>query len=218
MPSAWIIGPFVIKSSIIIVVGSFIVGFIFFRLSSPFSKLETKQRSDEMISLLIVFVISLWIGKILVNFSTFLSDPRAILAYPSDSRAFYIAVLFTMVYGEFKMVDHYQKLLDLLFSFMYIFLSASFVYEFVQITWGGGEDVWGYLGLLVTLLIILILLQSKATIAKLTFVSILGWSLGQWVLSTFYQTSVFHYYLDQWFYSVIFISSLFLILYRKRVK
>ncbi|WP_163530766.1 hypothetical protein [Halobacillus ihumii] len=217
MPTAWVIGPLIIKSSFIVLLGSFILGFFFFRIIGPFSKLETKQRLNELISLLIVFVISLWIGKIIINFSTFLSDPRAILAYPSNSEAFYIALLFTLIYTEYKLIDHYQEFLVLLLSFIYVFLSASFVNEFIHITWGYGVEDWGYLMLLVTLLIVLILLQGKITIAQLTSVSIWGWSLGQWFLSVFYQTSVFQFDLDQWFYSVTFISSIILFFYRKRV-
>ncbi|WP_404450557.1 hypothetical protein LG329_09360 [Virgibacillus necropolis] len=217
MPSAWIIGPLIIKSSLILLIGSFVVGFIFFRFTSPFSKLETKQRIDEIGSILVVFVISLWVGKILTNISTFISDPGAILAYPSDSKAFYVAFLLTLIYGKFKVVKHYQHLLLLLLSWMYVFLSASFVYEFIQIMVGDGVLTWVYIGLLAVLLIIIILLQEKVTTAQLMFVSILGWSLGQLALSIFHHTSVFQFYLDQGFYGIIAISSIALSTLRKRV-
>lgn len=193
------------------------MGFIFFRFTSPFSKSETKQRIDEIGSILVAFVISLWIGKIMTNISTFLSDPGATLAYPSDSKAFYVALLLTIIYGKVKVVKDYQHVLHLLLSWMYIFLSASFVYEFVQITVGDGVLTWGYIGLLTVLLIIFILLQEKVKTPQLLFVSILGWSSGQLALSIFYHTSVFQFYLDQVFYVIIAIGSIVLFIFRKRV-
>src|SRR5690625_3616935 len=85
MPSFWMFLP------IAHIAGSFIAGFIFFYLMSALSKAKKKQQAEEVTSLLINFVIYIWIGKILLNFLTFIKDPLAVLAYPSNSHAFYIS-------------------------------------------------------------------------------------------------------------------------------
>ncbi|MEH6944612.1 hypothetical protein [Bacillus sp. JJ722] len=218
MPSAWLIGSFVIKSSIVVLIASFIVGLIFFRFTSLYTKLETKQRIDEVVSLLIAFVASLWIGKILINFSTFLSDPRAILAYPSDSKAFYIAVFFTIIYAKYRLIRNFHHFLDNLLSFMIVFLSSSLVYEFIYIIWGGSVHTWGYLGLLVILLTLVTVLQGSIPAYKLASITLFGWSLGQLILSIFSSTAVFQFNLNSSFYIIIFICSILLIIYRKRLK
>ncbi|WP_216639616.1 hypothetical protein [Virgibacillus phasianinus] len=217
MPTTWIIGPLIIKSSLVMLIGSFVVGFVLFKFTSPFTKSVTKKRLDEVGTILFMFVISLWIGKILTNFSIFIDDPRALLAYPSDSKAFYVAVVLLLLYGTFKFIDNCKQFLEILFSLIYVFLSASFVYEFTQIILRDLAFAWGYIGLLAVLLILIILLQGKMTTKQLVFLVILVWSLGQLVLSTFYHTSVFQFYLDPGFYSLIAIGSIVLFIYRKWV-
>ncbi|MBM7570888.1 hypothetical protein [Aquibacillus albus] len=215
MPSAWFIGPLVIKSSLIILLASFIIGFVSFRFTSPFTKTETKEQLNEIGNVLIVFVIFLWVGKIMVHFQTFLNDPPAILAYPSDSRAFYIGIFLTFVYASYKMVRDYQHFLRLFFSWIHVFFLGSFLYEFLQITLGSGTYTWGYLGLLVVLIIIIILLQGKIKLELLVSIAVLGWSAGQSILSIFFHTTVFQFTLSLFFYLAMFVGCLSFIIYRK---
>ncbi|MBP1970468.1 hypothetical protein J2Z83_002589 [Virgibacillus natechei] len=216
MSSGWMIGPLVIKSSLVALIGSFLAGFILLWLLSPFSKIETKKLIDEVGSLLLTFIISLWIGKILVNFSTFLSDPLAVLAYPSDSSAFYIGFLLTIIYSTFKIIKDYSHLQKILLSFMYVFLSASFIYEFIRINIGSDVHNWDYLGLLVLLLVIIIVLQERLTTSMLTFIAILGWSIGQLIRTLFTNPTVFQFSLDPWFWIVLILLSFVLLLYHSR--
>ncbi|MRH43483.1 hypothetical protein GH741_12420 [Aquibacillus halophilus] len=216
MPPGWIIGPFVIKSSLVILIASFIIGVIFFRLVSPFSYSETKKRLDDVGNLLIVFVISVWIGKILVNFSTFINDPIAILAYPSGSQAFYIAIIFSAIYLKYKAIVDIQHLVHLLFSWMIIFITSSFVYEFIQVIWGSNVMTSGYYsGLLFFLLVSIILLQGILSTETLTLLALIVWSLGQLLLSVFFTTTVFQFYLDRGFYLSVFLISITVIIYIK---
>src|SRR5690625_1193530 len=87
---------------IAIIVMIFIIGLMFFYLTRPLSHVEIKQQIEEVISLLINFVIFIWIGKIVFRFSIFIEDPLAILAYPSDSSAFYVASLLIVVNIVYK--------------------------------------------------------------------------------------------------------------------
>ncbi|WP_018930915.1 hypothetical protein [Gracilibacillus lacisalsi] len=132
MPSAWLIGPLVIKSELVLLIGSFLLGIVFFRFISPYSKLETKKRIDRIMNLFMMFVVFLWLGKIITNLSTFINDPLPILAYPSDSKAFYVAVTLSIVYVKFNLAKDYHQGIDVLYVWFFVFFIASFVYGFVQ--------------------------------------------------------------------------------------
>src|SRR5690625_4868656 len=120
MPSFWMFLP------IAHIAGSFIAGFIFFYLMSALSKAKKKQQAEEVTSLLINFVIYIWIGKILLNFLTFIKDPLAVLAYPSNSHAFYLALLFSGIHILYKNKRHKPDWQLFLYSFIHVFLFASF--------------------------------------------------------------------------------------------
>ncbi|PWU67661.1 hypothetical protein [Gracilibacillus dipsosauri] len=216
MPSAWMIGSLVIKSDLVVLIGSFIVGFLFFWFMSPHSKMETKKWIEEASNLLVVFVITLWIGKIFTNLHSFISDPISILAYLSDSKAFYIAVLLTVIFESYRKTKRDKQVIDLLYTFLNIFFTASFTYEFIQVI-SRSEISWQYLGLLVLIIIIFIMKQEIWARETLVFIGLLCWSGGLWFLSIFSSTMVFQFNLDHWFYVVIFLTSILLLIFRKRV-
>lgn len=126
MPSAWMIGSLVIKSDLVVLIGSFIVGFLFFWFMSPTQKWNKKKWIEEASNLLVVFVITLWIGKIFTNLHSFISDPISILAYPSDSKAFYIAVLLTVIFESYRKTKRDKQVIDLLYTFLNIFFHRIF--------------------------------------------------------------------------------------------
>ncbi|SES03148.1 hypothetical protein SAMN04487944_115124 [Gracilibacillus ureilyticus] len=218
MPSAWLIGSFVIKSEIVILIGSLIIGLLFFWLISPDCKQNTKKRMDELGNLLIVFVFSLWIGKILLNLSAFIQDPLSILAYPSDSNAFYIAVVLSIIYGKIKIARSYNDMVDFLYAWIIVFFTASITYVFIQMIIGTAGFSWQYLGLHVLLIIMYTLLQDKYSKEKLVFSGIVLWSLGQLILSDFSHTYIFQFLISFLFYALIFIGTIIFIMIRKKVK
>src|SRR5690625_6960060 len=122
-----------VLTSIAIIVLSFIIGLLFFYLTSPRSHVERKQQIEEVVSLLINFVIFIWIGKILVRFSIFMEDPLAILAYASDSSAFYLASLFIGIHSSYKMKRHELDSESLIKTFCHVILVSSFVYDFIYL-------------------------------------------------------------------------------------
>ncbi|WP_419893833.1 hypothetical protein [Oceanobacillus kimchii] len=218
MPSAWLIGPLVIKSELVLLIGSFLLGIVFFRFISPYSKLETKKRIDKIMNLFIMFVVFLWLGKIITNLSTFINDPLPILAYPSDSKAFYVAVALSIVYVKLKLAKDYNQAMDVLYAWLIVFFTASFVYGFVQMIFGAAVFSWQYLGLIVLLLILFILQQDKLSKENLVFTGLLSWSIGQWLLAIFSRTTVFQFNLSHWFYAVVLVGSVILTIYGKKVK
>src|SRR5690625_3372838 len=133
MPAVWMF------MSIIILIVSFIAGFIFFYVTSSLTNHVKKKQLGEITSLLIDFIILIWIGKLILNINVFIRDPLAVLAYPSNSKAFYIAVLLLILHIGYQVKRHKLEIKALLFSFVPVFLVASFVYEFIQIVWRSEE-------------------------------------------------------------------------------
>src|SRR5690625_2354324 len=122
--------------SIAIIIVLFIACYILFDVTSPLTNHEKKQQLGEVTSLLIDFIIFIWIGKLTLNIKVLISNPLAVLAYPSNSQAFYITVLLLILNIRYKVKRHKIKIIPLLSSFVPVFLVASFVYEFIQIVWG----------------------------------------------------------------------------------
>lgn len=207
-------------ASIAIIMISFVIGFSFFYFTSPLSKSGKKLQLEEITSQLINFVIFIWIGKIILNITLFMSDPLAVLAYPSNSHAFYIAALFIVLNIGYKMKRHQFNARILLASFVPIFLVSSFVYEFIDIVWNGNTYSWSYLGLLMVLLVLFMIFQERVSSMKLTYNLFLAWSLGKLTLAMILPfTTVFGYTMSPWFLIVLSILLGVLIIYnlRKRV-
>lgn len=120
--------------SIAIIMVSLIGSVILFFLISEDEKALKKKQIEDVISLTINFVIYIWLGKIIVNFNKFITDPLAILAYPSNSYAFYIASLFIIINLLYRKYRHEERIDQILQAFVPIIISASFLYEFLQVT------------------------------------------------------------------------------------
>ena len=110
--------------SIGIIIISFVVGLIFFYMISYLSKEQRKAQIEEIVSQLINFIIFIWIGKIILNFSIFIKDPLAILAYPSNAEAFYLAVLFSAILLFYKAYKKKFDVLQLATSFLSVFFRS----------------------------------------------------------------------------------------------
>src|SRR5699024_3336455 len=134
-----------------VIVGSFLIGFIFFYVTSPMTKKSRKHALDHLSNLLIIFVVGIWIGKIVLNINVFVKDPFAILAYPSDSSAFYFASFLTMVYIGWKVSRKTVTDFNMLIAFVPVFLASSFTYEFIQMMWCDNIFCWMYMWLLTIL-------------------------------------------------------------------
>src|SRR5690606_27038035 len=76
---------------------SFALSLLAFYVMSTLPKEQRKEQVSEITSQLINFVLFLWLAKILLKLPLFVRDPLAVLAYPGNSEAFYLASLFTGV-------------------------------------------------------------------------------------------------------------------------
>lgn len=204
--------------SIGIIAFSFVIGLLFFYVTSPLTKLEKKKQIEEVISQLINFVIFIWIGKVLTNLPVFISDPLTILAYPSNSHAFYVAVLLIVITISYKVIRHKFAAHTFLISFVPIFLAASFVYEFIGMVYQG-NTFWGYLALLMGLLVVYMVLHDRVPVDLLTFLLLFTWVICKLILAlTLPFTTVFGYMVVPWFLVLLIILFFGLFIYNRKGK
>lgn len=203
--------------SLAIIIVSFIIGFIFFYSTSNLEKKEKKTQIEEITSLLINFVIFIWVAKVLLNLSLFIKDPFAVLAYPSNSNALYLATLFIIINIVYRIKRHQFNVQPLYISFVPIFLSASFIFEFIQIVWVKSAYSWLYLGLLMLLILVFVLLNDSVSKVKVAYNLMLAWSLGTLILALILPfTTVFGYTMTPWYLISLAVVHLILIMYNYR--
>ncbi|WP_230856172.1 MULTISPECIES: hypothetical protein [Bacillaceae] len=203
--------------SIGIIAVSMFAGFISYYITSDLSKEQRKKHMEEMISQLINFIIFIWLGKVILNFSIFIKDPLAILAYPSNSQSFYLAVLFSGLLLVYKSKRQQLYVLEFIESFLHVFLVASFTYEFIQLVWNDNTYAFGYLVLLTVLLVLFFLTRGRIAVITIIIMILTGWTAGV-LLLTFIQpfVTVFGYIMAPWFVGLFFISSILLIIFKHR--
>lgn len=198
---------------------SFLGGFMYYYVLDAHPKEEKKKQMGEVTSLLINFIIFIWLGKILVHLPKFMKDPLAILAYPSDSGAFYLAVLFTLLNLLYRKIRHKQKLLPLFHVFVPVFMVASFLYEFFQFAIKGDSSNWFYLSFTFLFVISYALLQDKIKKTTLTAVMMLLWAIVQGVLSLIFSyVTLFTYMISPLFFLSVFIFIFVMMLYNRKGK
>lgn len=206
--------------SLAIIVASVPVGLISYYIMSPLDKVKKKQYIEELTSQIISFVVFIWVAKIILNFSLFIRDPIVVLTYPSNSQAFYLAILFSALLLLYKAVTKKINLLPFIESGVFVFLVTSFTYELIQIVVNKDPFTFGYLVLLAVLLCLFFLVSERIKTSTLISMILVGWSVG--MLFLVYKqpfATVFGYLMKPWFIWVIFITGFlfFIITRRKRV-
>lgn len=193
------------KLTIIIIIAiSFGLAFLVFYLMSLLSKEQRKKGVSEVTSQLINFVLFLWLAKILLNLPLFVQDPLAVLAYPSNSEAFYLATLFTggLLFYQSKK----KKIAGALFahSLVQVILAASFFYEFIQLVWRDNPFSLHYLIVFAVLLVLFYVLQGRMSpqnqISIVLGAAAAGFFAISFMLPYF---SLFGYILKPWFLALL---------------
>lgn len=195
---------------------SFAGGILFFYIMSDLSKNNKKIHIEQMVSELINVVIFIWIGKILTNLKVFIQDPLAVLAYPSDSQAFYLAILISGIILFIKVKRGKINAVPFMKSFIPVILLASFLYEFIYLVWLQTGGTIGYF-ILISLLLILYYIVHDQLPDKLLFIMLLVvWSVGVFILDSIQPfVTVFGYIIAPWFVWLFFTINIVIIL-RKR--
>ncbi|HZW68242.1 MAG TPA: hypothetical protein VFF20_06525 [Pseudogracilibacillus sp.] len=212
MPSTTII------VSLAIFIVSFLVGILTYYVLAYEKKEKRKKQIEDIISLSINFVIYIWIGKILVNLSKFLTDPLAILAYPSNSYALYIATLFICINLLYRKLRHHEEIGLIAEAFIPVFLTASFTYEFLQLVVEHHSYNLSYLVFLAISTIAYLLLYSKMSAPYQTILFALLLLIGQLILTITSNITIFAYRLLPIYFIILILLVLILSINHKKRK
>lgn len=203
--------------SIAIIILSWSVGFFSFYLMSDLSKKKKKIYMEELASQLMNFVIFMWIGKVLLNFAVFIKEPLTIIAYPSNSSAFYLAVFMSAITITIKSKRQENDFVPFLNAFTYVFLVASFVYEFTQIVWNNNLYSIRYMGLLAVLIIVTVIMRDRIATYRLNIIVLVSWTIGTLGFAFMMPfTMVFGYTIAPWFLVLMLIICCLLMVCQKK--
>lgn len=203
--------------SMIEIIISFVAAVGVYYIFSEQERKEKRKLLGEISSVLINFVLFIWLSKVILNFSMFVSDPLVILAYPSDAETFYLAFIFSSSFFVYQYKKKDKDAANHIEAFTMVFLIASIMYELIQFVWNNNESSFGYILLLAALLIIFIILQRRIKVKVLLTVVITLWSLGTLILINVYPLStVFGYIIRPWFVAVFFIISILIVFFTVR--
>ncbi len=160
---------------------SFIIGVLFFYVNNEGEKLNKKKQLEMIFSLLINFIIFMWIGKVILHFPLLFKDPIAVLAYPMNSYTFYIATFLLVINLVYLVIQKKEKLVDIFQTFLPIFLASLFAFEFVKLVIEHQSQQ--YLAFILQLCLLLIYLfygNKNMSVKKIIFMI---WIVGKFVIS-----------------------------------
>lgn len=165
--------------SVAIIFFSIIASLLLFYWMNPSSKKEKKQQLEEVTDFFINFVIFMWIGKVILNLSTFIKDPLAILAYPVDSTSFYIAIIVSILRLIYKQKKNQLPILSLLIP---IVLTASLMFEFIQFVQDHNFYSLTNMIFYSILVIIFYYLKEKVSMITLFVILLICWFSGTLIM------------------------------------
>lgn len=200
-------------------VNIFSIGFgaAVFYLVSDLENGQKKKRTEEAFSQIVNFVLFIWLSKILLNLPLLFSDPLAVLAYPSDSRAFYLAIFLSSAFLMYGMKSKRVQGWPLIQTLLYLLLPAAFFYEFAQLAWFDDVYALGNLILYAVLLALFLGLNDRVNPYAVGPVLLSVWTGGMLLISSIQSySSTFGYVIEPWFIIILFITSYFLIFYSNR--
>src|SRR5690625_2653605 len=182
---------------------SFISGMLmgFFIFTKP--KETKKQLLEHITSLLINFVIYVWLGKVIIYLKQFISDPLSVLAYPADSKAFYVATVCLFINLMYRKYRHNEALTPMIQLFLPIFLSASSIYEFFNVVIDGHTGNRLYFLFMIMLTISYMIIHGNIPLRIQTILFGMILIVGQLLLSVFMASSVFSYRLSPYFFVIM---------------
>ena len=187
-----------------IIAASFALAFLAFYVMSQLSKEQRKLQINEIISQVINFMLFLWLAKVLLNLPLFVQDPLAVLAYPGNSEAFYLAALFSGLLIFLKARKGQLAGGVFAHSLLHVMLAALFVYEFIQSIWRDNPFSFPYLVVYGLLLAGFHLLQGRVNPQNQISIVLFAGALGFFAISFMVPyLSVFGYILEPWFLALM---------------
>lgn len=203
-----------VLESIAILVGSIGIGFLYFYLLSPEQGKVKRQQINDAVSMIINFIIYIWIGKIIANISTFISDPIAVLAYPSNAKAVYFATGLFIINVMYKKRREKILVIDSLPLYLPVFLAATFTFEVIQWTING-QRYNGLMLLFITIILLIFTLKRKVTMNFIVTLTLIV-CLGLFVITLVSTLMTLFGYILTPLYFIILSLVLFSVIYREK--
>lgn len=205
--------------SVTMLVISFIIGVFVYFITDYHVIKDKKKNIEDVFSFFVNFIIFIWVGKIIWNLELFISDPLAVLAYPSFSGAFYIAFILSSILVVWKLKKGVITFEPFVHTLITVFIFSSFIYEFIELVWQDNLYTWRYLALLFALSMLYLIFSNRISYNLMSGLVILLWGLGQAILSiTLPFTTVFGYLLDTWFFIVMSLVGMIILILEIRRK
>lgn len=193
---------------------SIIVGLLIYYWMRPSNKEEMKIQFEKVVNFLLNFIIFMWIAKVVLNITIFIKDPLAVLAYPADSTAFYLAIIASFTRLVFKQKD--LNLFNFLSVLLPVVLTASFMFEFTQFI---QDHNWYSLTNMIVFMILVTFFYyfiDKISPLNLYLILLISWLTGTLIMYfTQPYVSFFGYLLSLPFILSFFLFNLSVLIYNK---
>ena len=200
LPEAILLGPLVIKATLIVTLLGLVGGGLFFYYTSPYDNTLKKRHSNKLLDVVLYTMIFTIVAKVILNVLLFFDDPVAVLAYPSDSSAFYLAtggVIVVMTWSLRKMRANLVPLIDSLFR---LIVGSQFVQLFLTLVLTTYHVSMLQIGLLFVTLLLLVFL-TKLPLNVLTEIGVIGvYTIGAFGLSFIETMPFFNFYVHGNYY------------------
>ena len=202
---------------VLTIIISFSIGILYYLLMEEETNELKRASLDVFISQLINFILYMWLAKILLRLPTFVKDPLAVLAYPSNSKVFYLATVFIFIHILMKL-KHRKDRLHLIRTMIPVFFVAHFLFEFIQTVVIGMKPNWTLLVFYMLLAIVYTLLNGKVRQDILLRISVYSWIVGQMILAIFTKVSIFGYSVGLLYLLALLILTIGITLYSRKTK
>lgn len=203
--------------SISIIALSVIIGLVVFYLLSHEPKEQKRYYIEEIFSQIVNFIIFIWVAKVVLHLPLFITDPLAVLAYPSNSGSFYLAVLGSALVLWYKYKRKQMDVLAFFDAFLFFFLSASLTYAFIQFAWNDEPYAFGYIVSAAILLVFYLIKQERLSRNARIMFLVTGWAIGMLVLNVVQPfVTVFGYIIAPWFVVLLLIVSWLTMIWNQR--
>ena len=147
MNSSIELGPLLIKESWIVLSIASILGYLLLAYFSSLKGKAWKPFREQIGNGIIFFIVFYMFGSIIFNLPMFLTDPLAVLSYPSGKKELYLAFVVLTIYWTVMSLKTHIPLSKYLHASLYILLPAKFGYAFFE--GNSGEGVGEYLAFIV---------------------------------------------------------------------
>ena len=181
---------------------------------------RNEAREDDLFTITLSLIITLWIGKIVTNFPLFIKNPQAGLAYPAGKYALYAGLVMTGIY----IVWHYSRKgesrpwPDVLLAGLMVIISGQFLYGFFNFVFEMEPVKISYLIFYSILLIVMIFTKGLMDRTVLAFGLLAVFAAGQVILGFFWKGYLFQFLPGPIFWFIIMLAGLYGLLYQRRLR